>query len=131
MKELRKAEKAACESKHRHPDELTARAAAMDSIKRHQNARRLFVYRCGVCQGWHLTRRKVQKSVAVIEGDPVSEAAPEDQVLAVAKQGPVETVPDSPIRDHQWLHGVFLRLEALGRVIRRAEQGGKITWEAA
>lgn len=131
MNDRRKVERRTCESKRRHPDELTARAAAMDSIKKYQTTQRLFVYQCGVCRGWHLTRRRNPNSLPVNEADPVAEAAPEDQVLAVVKQGPVETVQDSAIRDHQWLHAVFLRLEALGRVIRKAEQGGKITWEAA
>lgn len=61
-----------CESKHRHPDEATARAAAMHSIERHHNVAALYVYQCAECHGWHLTRRNHGRRVRVTETNPVN-----------------------------------------------------------
>lgn len=47
---------ATCRSKRRHPDELTARAVAMHAIEQRKEVRRLYVYHCRECNGWHLTR---------------------------------------------------------------------------
>jgi len=58
-----------CASKRRYPCELTARAAAMDSIERNGNAKVLGVYRCPYCNGWHLTRQV--GDYAVTSADPV------------------------------------------------------------
>lgn len=58
-----------CASKRRYPCELTARAAAMDSIERNGNAKVLGVYRCPQCGGWHLTRQ--MGDYAVTSADPV------------------------------------------------------------
>lgn len=44
-----------CSNKHRWSDEHAARAGAMDSITRHGQASRLWVYHCPHCRGWHLT----------------------------------------------------------------------------
>jgi hypothetical protein len=60
-----------CQKKHRHPDELTARAAAMDAIQRHGNTDKLFVYRCEHCKGWHLTRFPVGLHKMVTADNPV------------------------------------------------------------
>lgn len=49
-------EKATCERKRRYPDENLARAfAAMRARKVDEG--RLYIYRCKVCSGWHLTKR--------------------------------------------------------------------------
>ena len=58
-----------CASKRRYPCELTARAAAMDSIERHGNVQVLGVYLCPHCCGWHLTRQV--GDYAVTSTDPV------------------------------------------------------------
>lgn len=58
-----------CASKRRYPCELTARAAAMDSIERHANVDVLGVYLCPHCGGWHLTRQV--GAYAVTAKDPV------------------------------------------------------------
>lgn len=58
-----------CANKRRYPCELTARAAAMDSIERNGNAKVLGVYRCPYCNGWHLTRQV--GAYAVTSADPV------------------------------------------------------------
>jgi hypothetical protein len=60
-----------CQKKHRHPDELTARAAAMDAIQRHRNTETLFVYQCAHCRGWHLTRFPIGEGRMVTEDNPV------------------------------------------------------------
>lgn len=46
-----------CTGKHRWPDELSARAAALHAIETYRNASALWVYHCPHCRGWHLTRR--------------------------------------------------------------------------
>jgi hypothetical protein len=51
------------------PCELTARAAAMDSIERHGNVQVLGVYQCPHCGGWHLTRQV--GDYAVTSADPI------------------------------------------------------------
>lgn len=49
-------EKATCDKKRRYPDEPLARAmAAMRANATEQG--KLYVYRCKVCSGWHLTKR--------------------------------------------------------------------------
>ena len=58
-----------CANKRRYPCELTARAAAMDSIERHGNVQVLGVYLCPHCGGWHLTRQV--GDYAVTSADPV------------------------------------------------------------
>ena len=58
-----------CASKRRYPCELTARAAAMESIEVNGNAKVLGVYQCPHCNGWHLTRQV--GTYAVTSADPV------------------------------------------------------------
>lgn len=49
-------EKATCEKKRRYADEPLARAfAALMASNTDQG--KLYVYRCKVCSGWHLTKR--------------------------------------------------------------------------
>lgn len=45
-----------CRKKRRHPDEITARAAAQCAIQVFGNVTELYIYRCKECRGWHLTR---------------------------------------------------------------------------
>lgn len=47
-----------CQGKHRWPDELSARAGAMQSLERRPETLRLFTYHCPACRGYHLTRCK-------------------------------------------------------------------------
>lgn len=49
-------EKATCEKKRRYPDEPSARAMAACQAKFKEEGK-LYVYRCKVCSGWHLTKR--------------------------------------------------------------------------
>lgn len=60
----------ACLNKHRHPDEFTARAAAMHQIQ-WKGAPVLYVYQCDECRGWHLTRRNHGNSKKVTADNPV------------------------------------------------------------
>ncbi|MEC5161703.1 MULTISPECIES: hypothetical protein [unclassified Janthinobacterium] len=64
-----KGHKACCAGKHRHPDELTARAAAQRVLSR-GNLGALYVYICPVCGGWHLTRSS--QGIAVTRYDPLA-----------------------------------------------------------
>jgi hypothetical protein len=64
-----------CRRKKRHPDEFTARAAAMSAIEQHDNAKVLYIYRCPECRGWHLTRRNNGVLVKVTADNPVHERA--------------------------------------------------------
>ncbi len=43
-----------CAGKHRHPDELTARA--MGRTQTEMSGYPIFVYPCKICRGWHLTK---------------------------------------------------------------------------
>jgi hypothetical protein len=67
-----KGRKLVCANKRRHPDELVARAAAMDSITRYANTAVLYVYHCEHCNGWHLSKRR-NNNGAVTANDPVAE----------------------------------------------------------
>jgi hypothetical protein len=62
-----------CASKRRHPDELTARAAASLHLERKEMGDELFVYRCPICDGWHLTGNQQGAAAAVTAGDPFKE----------------------------------------------------------
>jgi len=62
-----------CEGKRRYSCELTARAAAMISITEHGNVSRLYVYRCDVCGGWHLTKHPNGRKYMVTANNPIHE----------------------------------------------------------
>jgi hypothetical protein len=64
-----------CERKRRHPDEIAARVAAMQAIDTNRNVSVLYVYKCDVCAGWHLTKQKGANGAAVTAENPVAEAA--------------------------------------------------------
>lgn len=49
-------EREACSKKRRYTDEPSARAMAACQAK-FRNDGKLYVYRCKVCNGWHLTKR--------------------------------------------------------------------------
>lgn len=50
---------AACERKARYPSEQAARRVAHDRLRASVGtARRLWVYPCASCRGWHLTSRE-------------------------------------------------------------------------
>ena len=73
-----------CANKKRRPDEITARAAAMMQLKKiredyallsdemrrkHEMKRVMYVYRCRLCDGWHLSS-KGKPQWRVTEDDP-------------------------------------------------------------
>lgn len=47
--------KRGCESKVRYSDEFGARAAGM--MYQEKNGEKLFLYKCGICNGWHITKK--------------------------------------------------------------------------
>lgn len=67
-------EQQVCQSKHRHPDEATARAAASVRLGMQKVLEKLFVYRCGCCHGWHLTRFPQRTAPPATALDPVAVA---------------------------------------------------------
>lgn len=66
-----KREVATCRNKRRHPDDPTARAAAMRAMEQHGEAKRLWVYRCPQCNGWHLTSSNQGVGSLVTADNPV------------------------------------------------------------
>lgn len=48
-----------CEKKQRYPDEFTARAAGMIDQEKYQV--KMYMYPCGICKGWHLTKAPQRK----------------------------------------------------------------------
>ena len=46
-----------CSGKHRWADELAARAGAIQSLEARPEGRKLYTYKCPVCQGYHLTKK--------------------------------------------------------------------------
>ena len=55
-----------CQRKHRWSDELAARAAALQSLERRPKVFKLYTYKCPVCLGYHLTRKKQPGQVPVM-----------------------------------------------------------------
>lgn len=63
-----------CEGKNRYPDDIGARAAAMDALQRYGNKEgvtALWVYKCGECDGWHLTKQRRPDKFKVTAENPV------------------------------------------------------------
>lgn len=61
-----------CLNKQRHPDEFVARAAAMHSLERPDcDVDRLWVYRCPLCRGFHLSSRPQGRGHMVTVTNPV------------------------------------------------------------
>lgn len=54
-----------CGKKRRYPDELTARAAGQYLEAQEGGGLKLWVYRCPVCQGHHLTSKRGKPEAAV------------------------------------------------------------------
>lgn len=48
-----------CDNKHRWADELAAIAGAIHAFEKYHNSKgeSLWVYRCPLCKGWHLTKK--------------------------------------------------------------------------
>jgi len=121
----------ACKRKHRHPDEYTARAAAMNSIQKHQNIDTLYVYNCPVCSGWHLTKSSKDHTIGITEENPFNESA-EDEFLKIIQTGPIKTFKEGNPkrgRDDAWLHNMCLELEAKNLIYRSYDNELEIEWK--
>jgi hypothetical protein len=46
-----------CRNKRRYNTEIEARAGALSVIELRHNDMKLYVYKCAVCGGWHMTRK--------------------------------------------------------------------------
>lgn len=118
-----------CASKHRHPDEITARAAAAMHIEQIANVDTLYVYRCPECNGWHLTKHP--NGVPVRAGDPVAEESAHGQLLGLIMSGKVSSYFDcahGERPDQIWIHSACLTLEAQGKIRRHKEHAHQIVW---
>lgn len=60
-----------CRKKRRFSDENLARVHAMLSIQEEKNRRRLWVYHCRHCDGWHLTSKDQGRRWLVTEHEPI------------------------------------------------------------
>lgn len=56
--------KRSCEDKRRYPDEFVARASGQWS-KAQSGEEKLYIYRCRLCRGWHLTKVHQNKTMSV------------------------------------------------------------------
>jgi hypothetical protein len=65
-----------CTGKVRHPDEFTARAAAMTVLQNKPELPHLFIYRCPECRGWHKTKRHNGSLLKVTADDPLGVLPP-------------------------------------------------------
>ncbi len=122
-----------CKKKHRHPDEITARAAAMDSIQKHHNVDVLYVYNCPVCSGWHLTKSSKDHTIKVTEDNPFNElATAEGEFLQIIQSGPIKTFTEkNPKRgkDDAWVHELCLGLESKDLIYRSKDNELEIEWK--
>lgn len=130
-KESYKKRVVSCKQKHRHPDEATARAAAMGAIQKYHNVEKLHVYNCPVCSGWHLSKKG--DDIAVTEEDPFNENIKvQQEILAIIKTGPIKTISsDSDLhsKDDIWLYNLCLELEANNKIYRSNVIDDKIEWK--
>lgn len=121
----------ACKSKHRHPDELTARAVAMDAIEKYHNVDTLYVYHCPFCSGWHLSKKG--KDIAVTEKNPFDEQlALYHDFLTIIKTGPIWTISDildNTTHDDAWLYHLCLKMESKDEIYRSHTTENKIEWQ--
>jgi hypothetical protein len=120
-----------CLRKHRHPDEITARAAAMDAIQKYHNVEKLHVYHCPVCSGWHLSKKG--DDTAITEENPFDEniAAHED-FLSIIKTGPITTISEQVQQftaQEIWLYNLCLELEKKDKIYRSNVRDNTIEWK--
>ncbi len=54
-----------CLRKRRYTDECQARAAGMESLEKYPGEKKLWVYSCPHCSGWHLTKHHQGKRFEV------------------------------------------------------------------
>jgi hypothetical protein len=120
----------ACKQKNRYSDEITARAAAMDSIQKYQNVEKLYVYNCPICSGWHLTRSNTD--IAITEDNPFDEqSTAHEEFLSIIQAGPVTTISEKKkeyTEQELWLYNLCLELEAKNKIYRFKTKEDQIQW---
>ena len=62
-----------CQRKHRWPDEMSARAGALHSLEI-TDTKKLWIYRCSICRGWHLTKLFTEAHLRVTKENPCPKA---------------------------------------------------------
>lgn len=62
-----------CERKHRWPDELMARAGALHVLEA-WGLPRMYIYKCSLCNGWHLTKLFTASHLKVTLENPCPKA---------------------------------------------------------
>lgn len=75
-----------CKGKVRHPDEFTARAAAMVALEQRPELACLYIYRCFECRGWHKTRRNNGSLLKVTAADPYGTSPPSTEMKYLSQQ---------------------------------------------
>jgi hypothetical protein len=80
-----------CLTKYRLSDELSARAWGMRCLELRPEVRKLFVYRCPVCRGFHLTRHRGKQTI----GEPIKVG------IQPAKKIPALNGPGRPAGNQQ------------------------------
>lgn len=130
-KESYKKRVSSCLRKHRHPDEITARAAAMDAIQKYHNVEKLHVYHCPVCSGWHLSKKG--QDTAITEANPFDEnIAAHDDFLCIIKTGPITTISSQAKQCSEqeiWIYNLCLELEAKDKIYRANVTNDNIEWK--
>lgn len=120
-----------CKNKHRHPDEITARASAMDAIQKYNNVESLHVYHCPVCSGWHLSKKG--RDIAITKDDPFNENLKvHKEFLKIIKTGPITTISENvsePTKDELWLYNLCLELENKKTIYRSNMIENKVEWK--
>lgn len=59
-----------CKAKRRYSDQVTARAAALITMRDVGNRDRLWTYKCPHCFGWHLTHKNEGRRMLVTAESP-------------------------------------------------------------
>ena len=120
--------KVTCERKVRYPDEIVARASASLNLEKFTEIAELFVYKCEVCRGFHLTR--FPKGTSIRGDNPVYEASPEEKMLQVIGRGSFSTHITASAPDLKQKHELCLKLEEAGKIRRALITPFKIVWKA-
>lgn len=59
-----------CRNKRRFTDEIHARAVGMDAVQNSADVKRLWIYKCHECKGFHLTSKNKARRMMVTADEP-------------------------------------------------------------